>query len=160
MERIYLAGGCLWVVQHFFKSIPGVLNTEAGRVNGSTNSIDGEYDGYAECVRVDFDEKACTVNALIEYLFEIIDPYSINKQGIDEGPKYRTGIYSTLDKHIEEARDFIASRDDCEMIAVEVKPLVNYVRSADEHQDRLERCPEDYSYCHIPIELMNKYRIK
>ena len=104
--------------------------------------------------------KACTVNALIEYLFEIIEPYSINKQGIDEGPKYRTGIYSTLDKHIEEARDFIASRDDCEMIAVEVKPLVNYVRSADEHQDRLERCPEDYSYCHIPIELMNKYRIK
>ena len=43
MERIYIAGGCLWGVQQFFKSIPGVLNTEAGRANGCTNSLDGEY---------------------------------------------------------------------------------------------------------------------
>ena len=85
MERIYIAGGCLWGVQHFFKSIPGVLNTEAGRANGCTNSLDGEYDGYAECVRVDFDEEVCSVDALMEYLFEIIDPYSVNKQGVDEG---------------------------------------------------------------------------
>ena len=158
MERIYIAGGCLWGVQHFFKSLPGVLSTEAGRANGRTSSLDSEYDGYAECVRVDFDEKLCSVHSLMEYLFEIINPYSINKQGIDEGPKYRTGIYSILDKHLEEARNFIASRDDCDRIAVEVKPLTNYVRSADEHQDRLERCPEDYSYCHIPLEVMNKYR--
>jgi peptide methionine sulfoxide reductase msrA len=159
MERIYIAGGCLWGVQHFFKSIPGVLNTEAGRANGCTNSLDGEYDGYAECVRVDFDEEVCSVDALMQYLFEIIDPYSINKQGVDEGPKYRTGIYSILDEHLEEARNFIASRDDCDRIAVEVKPLTNYIRSADEHQDRLELYPKDYSYCHIPLEVMNKYRI-
>ncbi len=159
MERIYIAGGCLWGVQHFFKSILGVLSTEAGRANGSTISIDVEYDGYAECVRVDFDEEVCSVGALMEYLFEIIDPYSVNKQGVDEGPKYRTGIYSTSKKHLDEARKFIDSRDDRDKIAVEIKPLVNYVRSADEHQDRLERCPEDYSYCHIPLEVMNKYRI-
>ncbi len=160
MERIYIAGGCLWGVQHFFKSIPGVLNTEAGRANGSNKSLDGEYDGYAECVRVDFDEEVCSVHSLMEYLFEIINPYSINKQGIDEGPKYRTGIYSELEKHLDEAREFIDSRDDRDKIAVEVKSLVNYVRSSDEHQDRLERCPEDYSYCHIPLEVMNKYRSK
>ena len=108
---------------------------------------------------MDFDEEVCSVDALMQYLFEIIDPYSINKQGVDEGPKYRTGIYSILDKHLEEARNFIASRDDCDRIAVEVKPLTNYIRSADEHQDRLELYPKDYSYCHIPLEVMNKYRI-
>jgi hypothetical protein len=30
----------------------------------------------------------------MHYLFEIIDPYSLNKQGVDKGPKYRTGVYS------------------------------------------------------------------
>ena len=52
----------------------------------------GEYDGYAECVRVDFDEEVCSVDALMQYLFEIIDPYSINKQGVDEGQSIGRGF--------------------------------------------------------------------
>ena len=54
METIYLAGGCLWGVQAFLKTLPGVVETEAGRVNGSTNTLDGAYDGYAECVKTVF----------------------------------------------------------------------------------------------------------
>ena len=157
-ETIYIAGGCLWGVQHFIRSLPGVIETEAGRANGSTNTLDGEYDGYAECVKTVFDPAQVSVNQLMDYFFEIIDPYSINKQGIDEGPKYRTGIYSENEKHLEEARKYIDLRDDRDRIAIEVKPLTNYVRSADEHQDRLVRFPKDY--CHIPPEIMNKYRNK
>lgn len=158
METIYVAGGCLWGVQHFFKSLPGIISTEAGRANGSGSTLDGPYDGYAECVKVVFDPSKCSVTDIIKYLFEIIDPYSIDKQGVDVGHKYRTGIYSTNSRHLDEARNFIDSRPDKEKIAVEVSELTNYVRSADEHQDRLERCPDDYSYCHIPLEIMNKYR--
>ena len=55
-ETIYIAGGCLWGVQHFIRSLPGVIETEAGRANGSTNTLDGEYDGYAECVKTVFDQ--------------------------------------------------------------------------------------------------------
>lgn len=158
METIYVAGGCLWGVQHFFKSLPGIISTEAGRANGKTDTLDGPYDGYAECVKVEFDSKKCSVSDIMSYLFEIIDPYSINKQGEDVGEKYRTGIYSTKKQHLAEATDFINSRADKDKIAVEVKELTNYVRSADEHQDHLERCPQDYSMCHIPLSIMNKYR--
>ena len=108
-DTLYLAGGCLWGVQH---------------------------------------------------LFEIIDPYSVNKQGVDVGEKYRTGIYSTSKKHLDEAKDFIERREDKDKIVVEVLPLSNYVRSAEEHQHHLKRHPEDCSYCHIPDEIMNKYRTK
>mgnify|MGYP005748399249 CR=1 FL=1 len=59
-------------------------------------------------------------------------------------------------KHLEEARAFIKKRSDRERIVVEVLPLTNYVKSAEEHQDRLTRCPEDY--CHIPEEILNKYK--
>lgn len=133
METVYIAGGCLWGVQHFFDILPGVLTTEAGRANGKTNSLDGEYDGYAECVKVSFDENVTTITRLMEYLFEIIDPYSLNKQGIDVGRKYRTGIYSTDLSHLDEAKAFIEHREDRDRIVVEVLPLTNYVRSADEH---------------------------
>jgi len=158
MQTIYIAGGCLWGVQHFFKSLPGVLSTEAGRANGKTDTLEGEYDGYAECVRVDFDETVCTVAMLMDFLFEIIDPYSVNKQGMDVGLKYRTGIYSTSEAHLIAAREFIKARDDRDKIALEILPLSNFVRSAEEHQNHLERFPEDYYLCHIPLSVMNKYR--
>lgn len=158
METVYIAGGCLWGVQHFFDSLPGVIMTEAGRANGKTNFLDGPYDGYAECVKVVFDDKITTISALMEHLFEIIDPYSIDKQGVDVGKKYRTGIYSTASKHLDEAKAFINSREDRDKIAVEVLPLTNYVRSADEHQHHLERFPEDGYLCHIPDSVLNKFR--
>lgn len=155
METIYLAGGCLWGVQAFVKTIPGVVATEAGRANGTTNELEGEYDGYAECVKTTFDPEQISVAQLMDELFSIIDPYSVNKQGIDEGPKYRTGVYSEDERHLEIARKYIDEREDKDKIAVEVKPLSNYVKSADEHQDHLDKYPDHY--CHIPIESMRKY---
>lgn len=109
-------------------------------------------------MKVVFDEKATTISNLMEQLFEIIDPYSLNKQGVDVGEKYRTGIYSASEKHLKEAKAFIDRRADRDKIVVEVLPLTNYVRSAEEHQHHLERYPEDCSYCHIPDAILNKYR--
>ncbi len=156
MEVIYFAGGCLWGVQAFIKTLPGVTFTEAGRANGTSKTLEGEYDGYAECVKTEFDPEVVTLTRLMGYYFEIIDPYSLNQQGADVGKKYRTGVYSEEPKHLEEARAFISKRTDADRIVVEVFPLTNYVRSAEEHQDRLARCPEDY--CHIPEEILSKYK--
>ena len=156
METVYFAGGCLWGVQAYIKTLKGVVFTEAGRANGTTNTIYGDYDGYAECVKTVFDCNLVSLEELIGYFFEIIDPYSLNKQGNDIGMKYRTGIYSQNNKHLEIARKYNNNRDDRGKIVVEVLPLNNYVRSAEEHQDRLDKYPNDY--CHIPRELLNKYK--
>lgn len=155
METVYLAGGCLWGVQAFIKTLPGVRSTEAGRANGISQTIEGDYDGYVECVKTEFDPKMVSIEALVTYLFEVIDPYSINKQGEDTGEKYRTGIYSENLEHLKRTEAFLQKREDYDMIAVEVLPLKNYVKSAEEHQDRLEKYPDDY--CHIPKRLLNKY---
>ena len=155
-EEIYLAGGCLWGVQEFIRHLPGVIHTKAGRANGTSDSTKGDYDGYAECVRTIFDPNQATVARLVEYLFEIINPYSIGEQGPDIGEKYRTGIYSKSEKHLQEAKKWIGSREDAERIVVEVLPLTNFVPSEAEHQDRLTHYPEDK--CHIPRLLLHKYK--
>jgi peptide-methionine (S)-S-oxide reductase len=155
-EEIYLAGGCLWGVQEFVRHLPGVIETEAGRANGTSQTIHGEYDGYAECVRTVFDPNQLTICRLLEYFLEIIDPYSINQQGPDIGEKYRTGIYSHSEKHLQEAKTWIESREDSDRIALEVLPLTNYLRSDDEHQDRLTRDPD--ANCHIPPSILFKYK--
>lgn len=156
METIYVAGGCLWGVQEFIRTLHGVHHTEAGRANGTTSCLHSPYDGYAECVKTEFDPKILPISQLMAYFFEIIDPYSLNQQGHDVGLKYRTGIYSESNLHLEQAKDFLQKRDDRDKIMVEVLPLCNYVKSAEEHQDRLQRCPNDY--CHIPLDLLHKYK--
>ena len=65
--------------------------TEAGRANGTTSSLDGPYDGYAECVKVVYDEKNTSISELMAHLFEIIDPYSLNKQGVGKASAWVDG---------------------------------------------------------------------
>ena len=156
-NTLYFAGGCLWGVQEFMKHLPGVITTQAGRANGASNTTQGEYDGYAECVKVTFDSSVVSLNQLFDYFFEIIDPYSVNKQGEDVGPKYRTGIYSKSQNHLNIARNYINKRSDADKIAVKVEQLTNYVPSDPEHQDRLTNHPDDY--CHIPLDLLYKYKL-
>ncbi|MCG7500074.1 peptide-methionine (S)-S-oxide reductase [Vibrio sp. Of7-15] len=159
-EELFLAGGCLWGVQEFIKYVPGVLATEAGRANGTSSTTQGDYDGYAECVRIEFNPQLTSVSKLLDHLFEIIDPYSINQQGMDSGKKYRTGLYSQNSAHLEVARHHISARPDADKIALEILPLTNFVSSDDEHQDHLTRFPEDHYLCHIPWDLLKKYKEK
>lgn len=156
MEEIYLAGGCLWGVQEFLRHLPGVCETEAGRANGKQRDTQGDYNGYVECVKTVFDPKQVTVEELMAYLFEIIDPYSLNQQGNDIGEKYRTGIYSLNSDHLKQASDWIKQRHDSAKVVVEVRPLTHYLRSDEAHQDRLTRCPDDT--CHLSKELLHKYK--
>ena len=118
METVYIAGGCLWGVQHFFDTVPGVQMTEAGRANGTTSSLDGPYDGYAECVKVVYDEKNTSISELMAHLFEIIDPYSLNKQGVDVGKKYQEQESAPL------VREFLA---DTGMTAAQIERVAYLV---------------------------------
>ncbi|MFT5964111.1 MAG: peptide-methionine (S)-S-oxide reductase [Flavobacterium sp.] len=166
IETIYIAGGCLWGVQEFLKHIPGVLDTQAGRANGFTKSTKTAYDGYAECVKTSFDSKVVSIEDLIHYCIEIIDPYSINQQGNDKGEKYRTGIYSDNQNKLLQAKKCIEELEQTlnhknktiKKIAIEVLPLTNFIPSDAEHQDRLTLHPHDYTYCHIPLDLLHKYK--
>ncbi|NIJ45273.1 peptide-methionine (S)-S-oxide reductase [Wenyingzhuangia heitensis] len=166
METIYIAGGCLWGVQEFLKHLPGVIKTKAGRANGFTKSTNSDYDGYAECVKTTFDPNIVSIEDLIHYFLEIIDPYSINQQGNDIGEKYRTGIYSNNQNHLLKAKKYIAKIEQelnyknksLKKIAIEVLPLTNFILSDTEHQDRLTLNPHDHTYCHIPLNLLHKYK--
>ena len=92
----------------------------------------------------------------MSYFFEIIDPYSLNRQGPDTGFRYRTGVYSKNPSHLTEVREFIDAREDSNRIVVEVLPLLFYVRSAEEHQDRLTKHPMEK--CHIPKKILLKHK--
>ena len=81
MEEIYFAGGCLWGVQEFIKHLPGVIATEAGRANGMNIDTTGKYDGYAECVRTQFDPQETTVEQLMVLFLRSSTPLASTNKG-------------------------------------------------------------------------------
>ncbi|MCR5351810.1 MAG: peptide-methionine (S)-S-oxide reductase MsrA [Bacteroidales bacterium] len=159
-KHIYLAAGCFWGAEHYLKRVRGVVSTETGYANGSIayptyREVYTDKTGYAETVHVVYDPDVLGLERLIQVYFAAIDPTSVNKQGEDEGTRYRTGIYYTDPGDLPAIRK-IYDRVEGERktpLAVEVKPLKNFYRAEDYHQDYLEKNPQ--GYCHISQALID-----
>lgn len=154
MKTITVAGGCFWGVQAFFDRLDGVLETEVGYVNGTTESTDyGRIGrtGHAEAVRINYDPQRISLERLMHALFVIIDPTSVDRQGNDRGHQYRTGIYYSderdrafLEMFLEQQR-VLHPRP----IAVELEALRHFIRAEGYHQKYLDKNPG--GYCHIDL---------
>ena len=158
IKEIYFAGGCFWGTEHFFKQIDGVKDTETGFANGHTESptykeVYTDTTGFAETVRVRYDASRVSLRFLLRMFFKAIDPTSLNRQGHDEGTRYRTGIYFTDSADlpvIEEVWQEEQQRWSAPLV-VEKQPLQNYYVAEDYHQDYLDKNPD--GYCHLPLSL-------
>lgn len=89
-HEIYLAGGCFWGLEMFLSLLPGVQATECSYVNGYTDTPRYEDvcrgdTGYAEAVRVRFDDEILPLPKLLELFYSVIDPTSVHRQGGDIG---------------------------------------------------------------------------
>lgn len=161
IREIYLAGGCFWGVEGYFKRIEGVKDTTCGYANGKTANPSYEdvcrhNTGHAETVRVLFDTDVISLEDLLIYYFRIIDPVSVNKQGNDVGTQYRTGIYYTDESLLPVIKAAVEreQRKYNEKIAVEVLPLENFYSAEEYHQNYLDKNPN--GYCHINLNLANE----
>ena len=107
--------------------------------------------GYAETVEVTYRENAVSLGFLLEMFFSIIDPLSLNRQGHDEGTRYRTGVYYVDNEDlpvIEKAMADLSGKLGTPL-ATECGPLRNFFPAEERHQDYLSKNPD--GYCHIPL---------
>ena len=158
LKDIYLAGGCFWGAEHFFKQIEGVAFTEVGFANGNTlnptyKEVYTDTTGYAETVHIRYDNEKVGLKFLLRMFFKAIDPTSLNKQGEDEGTRYRTGIYYVDPDDLPAIRTVFdeVQRTLSAPVVVEVELLRNFFRAEDYHQDYLDKNPD--GYCHLPLDL-------
>ena len=171
-KTIFLAGGCFWGIQHYLKQINGITETQAGFANGDEEyaqrvaegngptyeEVYTDTTGFAETVRVVYDDEVLPLKKLLELYFLCIEPTSVNRQGNDEGTRYRTGIYYidpedrlVIDEVYREVGHGYSSP-----LAVEVEPLRVFQPASDYHQDYLVKHPD--GYCHIPEALFEMAR--
>ena len=153
-QIIYVAGGCFWGIQKYFQMVKGVVDTECGYANGNIENPRYEQlkqgvATHAETVKITFDSEKLSFSKILDHFFELVNPFTLNEQGIDRGLQYRSGIYYINDEQKKIAEKFFEDMQKQfeEKIVVAVEPLENYYPAEDYHQNYYIKNPELMETC-------------
>jgi peptide-methionine (S)-S-oxide reductase len=152
-ERAVLAGGCFWGMEDLIRKLPGVVSTRVGYTGGDVPNATYQNHGmHAEGIEIVFDPAQTSYRAMLEFFFQIHDPTTLNRQGNDRGPSYRSAIYYVDDVQKQVAEDTIADVNASGIwpgaVVTELEPVSDFWDAEPEHQDYLERIPHGYT-CHF-----------
>jgi len=160
--------GCFWCVEAVFEELQGVSSVESGYSGGTVKNptyeqICTKTTGHAEVARIYYDPKIIGFDELLEVFWSTHDPTTLNQQGADKGPQYRSAIYYHDDDQktlAEKSKAEVASELWDDPIVTEISPLINYYPAENYHQDYYDLNP-NYGYCVAVINpKMAKFRKK
>ena len=165
IKTIYLAAGCFWGTQEFFRRLKGTDAPRVGYANGTLanptyKEVKAQVSGHAETCEVLYNTEEISLEKVLDYYFKIIDPTELNHQGEDFGTSYRTGIYTVDEETLAYAKDYVNRRqaDYDKPIVVEVCPLNVFYDAEEYHQNYLVNNPT--GYCHIHFDIIAKQDLK
>jgi peptide-methionine (S)-S-oxide reductase len=157
MTSFVLGGGCFWCLDALYRQIKGVTDVESGYAGGEGPAnyyrVATGKTGYAEVVRVTFDENIIPTETILDLFFVIHNPTTLNRQGADEGPQYRSSMFYEDDM---QQKAFTAAFERAQKlwndpIVTQIVPLEKFYLAEEEHQDYFRKNPES-GYCSIVIE--------
>ena len=94
-----LAGGCFWCTEAVFEIMEGVDDVISGYAGGTeeTATYDAVSTGrtkHAEAILITYDPTKTSYGELLKIFFSVAhDPTTLNRQGNDIGPQYRSAIF-------------------------------------------------------------------
>lgn len=154
-----LAGGCFWCLEAVFERVAGVDRVESGYtgghvVNPTYQQVGTGATGHAEAVQVVFDPAVITFREILEIFFAMHDPTTLNRQGADVGPQYRSAIFYHDERQRTTSEAVIQELDAEEVwknpIVTEVTPFTAFYRAEDYHQEYYRR-NSGQPYCQVVI---------
>jgi peptide-methionine (S)-S-oxide reductase len=143
-EQATFGAGCFWHVEDVFERLKGVNSAVSGYAGGSVayptyEMVHEGITGHAEVIMVDFDPDVISYEDLLKVFWKCHDPTSINRQGEDEGPQYRSVIfYHNEDQRraaLKSYRMLTDKRVYRSPIVTQLVPMRAFFRAEDYHQD-------------------------
>ncbi len=155
-EQAVLAGGCFWCLEAAYDDLAGVETVESGYTGGQVDSPSYKQvctgaTGHAEAVRITYDPAVISYADLLRVFFTIHDPTTLNRQGNDIGPQYRSAIFYATPEQKAAAEAAIAEFTPVwGRIVTELVPLGRFWPAEPEHEDYFARNPGS-GYCQAVI---------
>jgi peptide-methionine (S)-S-oxide reductase len=154
-QTAVLAGGCYWGMQAVFEHVRGVRRVLAGYSGGSEATADyaqvgTDGTGHAESVQISFDPAQLSYGDILRVYFSVAhDPTELNRQGPDEGRRYRSNIFYRDRSQQRIAQAYIAQLQRSGIfsspIVTRVDALTGFYRAEDYQQDFVVH-NTDYDY--------------
>jgi peptide-methionine (S)-S-oxide reductase len=144
-QTAVLAGGCFWCTEAVFEIVDGVEDVISGYSGGTKETA--KYDivsmgrtGHAEAIHVTFDPAKISYGQLLKIFFSVAhDPTTLNRQGHDVGPQYRSAIFYVDEEQKRVAEAYIKQIGAAKILK---NPIVTQVAALDKfytaetyHQD-------------------------
>ncbi|MHA2092549.1 MAG: peptide-methionine (S)-S-oxide reductase MsrA [Candidatus Kariarchaeaceae archaeon] len=168
-EIATLGGGCFWCIDAVYEELQGIESSESGYSGGKTENPTYEEvcrgtGGHAEVVQVKFDPEVISFREILEVFFFVHDPTTLNRQGNDVGPQYRSVIYYHSPEQKEIAEQVIKELEEKRVynnpIVTEIAQLNDYYVAEEYHQSYFRKNPNQ-GYCTYVISpKVSKFRKK
>lgn len=159
IDKITLGGGCFWCIEAIFQRVKGVLEVVSGYSGGHLENptyrqVCGKETGHAEVVEVSFDKNKMSLEEVLEIFWLAHDPTTVDKQGADEGPQYRSVIFYHHPDQQPVIHKSIQDLEDAGLytgkIVTEVAPRSNFYPAEDYHQNYYN-LNTNQGYCRLVI---------
>jgi peptide-methionine (S)-S-oxide reductase len=166
-ETAYFASGCFWCVEAIFESVKGVAEVVSGYAGGTeTNPTyeDVSYGrtGHAEAVEVYYDPEVISYFQLVQVFFGSHDPTSLNRQGPDRGPQYRSIAFYKNTSEQQTIRAYMDALEESGVydtpIVTEITPFTKFYPAEDYHQDYEKKNPDNPYVQNVSIPRLNRFK--
>jgi peptide-methionine (S)-S-oxide reductase len=154
-EVTTLGGGCFWCLEAVYLELQGVKDVVSGYAGGHVlnptyKQVCTGTTGHAEVVQVTFDTDRISFAGILDVFFSIHDPTTLNRQGADVGPQYRSVIFYHSEQQRVDAQEFIEKLTAAQVwdkpIVTEVAQLEVFYPAEEYHQRYFEKNPYQ-GYC-------------
>lgn len=159
MEKVAFGGGCFWCTEAVFKMVKGVSKVVPGYAGGTREeatytAVSTGKTAHAEVVYLEYNPNEAKFRDLLTIFFACHDPTTVNRQGNDVGPQYRSAIFYATEDQKKEAEDFVKELNSSNAkgapIVTEFAPLKEFFEAEEYHRDYFANHPEQ-SYCQVVI---------
>lgn len=143
-DALILGGGCFWCTEAVFLRLKGVTSVISGYAGGmmeqpSYSQIGTGTTGHAEVIQVNFDPEIITIQALLEVFWATHDPTTLNRQGADVGPQYRSAIFYLNEEQAQVASQMKQQLEQSGIygtpVVTEITPFSNFYVAENYHQN-------------------------
>ena len=153
-----LGGGCFWCIEAVFQNLPGIIKITSGYAGGTVanptyDQVSSGRSGHAEVIQIAYDPAKVSYDQLLELFWRAHDPTTLNRQGADHGPQYRSIILtsSPAEAAAAEASKKKAQALFPDPIVTEIKPLTVFYPAENYHQDYYRQNKDKNPYCGMVI---------
>ena len=137
-ETAIFAGGCFWCVESDMDHVKGVSETISGYAGGTAaNPTYKRHDGYTEAVKVEFDPKVVSYEALTAHFLRTIDVVDGDGQFCDRGGNYIPALFPLNDAQKAAAEKALkdAGKELGQPVAVKLGANASFFPAEDYHQN-------------------------